>query len=805
MKRLNSRNQEILFKIFLNLRSKQSNEGGYIIVIVAGLIVAMSTMLLTGELVSRVDNNSTKSSSNSTAGFYAAEAGLNLRAKEIKAKFVGYELPKGTSPVSSTDCSGGGGDFACNDNLKVQDYLYPNDSSKRIQVRTYVVDQNVPYVNNLPNPKSSTLSSGTYEGLNAQEFIYDVTSVAFDRITGQPTASLGIRFKSQLIPIFQFAAFYGGVQTTTKPAQDLDYSIPPDMTMNGPIHSNGSIYLNAASSSTLQINGNLTMSKNLYRGQRLTSSCSGTVKIYTSSLACSGSGTSQYSQATLDQTWTSKQIRTNLKDLASPPVSTFNSDSTGFYWNSAQLRVVLNLDSNNNPVGIQVQTPSGGVDTSATNNLLGATCAPTSTTLKTAASLGTTALSVNPNSWSGVTPLQIEPAGTTNYNSNLEIDNDANVVNAPTSGTLTLSKQLGTAPLAGAVVRKATVWTSNTFWNYREKNVPGTPASNDAKQIRMLNVDVKALMTCANQIMGGKNINDTTNGGLVWYFTVKGPTATTNSSTYGIRLYNGAILASNNSGDPVVKGLSVVSDQPIYVLGDYNCEWDERIKSGTTPYGCSTNPAYVSSPPPLPTGTMAPFKNPNAIYNKKPAAIMADSINVLSNSWPLDDAYSVAYSGGGQPTTIPTGATYALPQTPVLWSNRKASDTTVNAAFLAGIDPSGGGLNNYPRFLEDWTSRTLTYRGSMVSLGEPQRVSGPFCGSAGAAGCNIYAAPFRNWDYDTDFNNAGLLPPLTPRVVNLQQERFTRDYTRTSFMPLSLPFSSLFSTLEPFTRGSFHF
>jgi hypothetical protein len=792
MKRLNLRNQEILFKIFLNLRSKQNNEGGYIIVIVAGLIVAMSTMLLTGELVSRVDNNSTKSSSNSTAGFYAAEAGLNLRAKEIKAKFIGYNLPQGTSPVSSTDCSGGGGDFACNDNLKVQDYLYPNDSSKRISVRTYVVDQNLPYSNNFPTPKSSTLSTGVYAGLNAQEFIYDVTSVAFDRITGQPTASLGIRFKSQLIPIFQFAAFYGG----TSPVQDLDYTFPPNMTMNGPVHSNGSIYLNASNGSTLQINGNLTMSKNLYRGERLSSSCNGTVKIYTPSLACVGSGTSQYSQATLDQTWTTKQIQTNMKDLASPPVSSFKSDSTGFYWNSAQLRVVLNLDANNNPVGIQVQTPSGGVDTSATNNLLGATCAPTSTTLKTAASSGTTALNVNPSTFSGVTPLQIEPAGTTNYNANPSIDNDANVVNTPTSGTLTLSKQIGTTAAIGAVARKATVWTSNTFWNYREKNVPGTPASNDAKQIRM---------SCANQLMGGKNINDTTNGGLVWYFTVKGPTATTNSSTYGIRLYNGVILASGNSTDPAVKGLSIVSDQAIYVRGDYNCEWDERLNSSNVPYGCSTNPAYVSSPPPPPSGTIAPFNNLNAIYHKKPAAIMADSINVLSNSWPLDDAYSVAYSGGVQPTTIPSGKTYSLPQTPVDWSTRTASDTTVNAAFLAGVDPSGGGLNNYPRFQETWQGKTLTYRGSLVSLGEPQRVSGPFCGSAGTAGCNIYYPPFRNWDYDTDFNNAGLLPPLTPRVVNLQQERFTRDYTRTSFMPLSLPFSSLFSTLEPFARGSIHF
>jgi hypothetical protein len=797
MKPSNSRSQQTLFKFLLSLQSKPHKEGGYIIVIVAGMIVAISAMLITGEIVSRVDNNSTKSSGNSTAGFYAAEAGLNLRAKYIKAKFIGYNLPQGTSPSSSAVCavgSGGGGDFACDNTLKIQDYLYPNDTSKRIPVSTYVVDQNLPYTNNLPTPHPTTISSGIYAGLHAQEYIYDVTSVAYDprRLQSsdalQPTASLGIRFKSQLIPLFQFAAFYGG----TNPAQDLDYSIPPDMTMNGPIHANGNMYLDAGSSSTLQLNGNLTMSGNLYRGERLTSSCSGTVKVFASSLPCVGSGTSQYLQADINQTWNSNQIQTGMKDLASPPVSTFDSNSTGFYWNSAQLRVVLNVDANNNPLGIQVQDASGSVDTAATNNLLGATCAPTSTTLKASAT-GNTSLSVSSNPFSGVTPLQIEPSGTTNYVNNNLIDNDAVVVMTPpaivsSSSSLNISKKLGINPATSTpfsfsnndVVRKATIWTSNTFWNFREKNVPGTPAKNDAKQIRMLNVDVKGLMSCANQIMGGKNINDTTNGGLVWYFTVKGPGApyiATNvttggtSSTYGIRLYNGDTLASNTAGDPSIQGLSIVSDQAIYIRGDYNSN------------------------------------------NKKPAAIMADSINVLSNSWPLDDSKSVTYSGGVQPivTSSPVPAfPTPLPANLVDWSNRIATSTTINAAFLAGVNTDGGGLNNYPRFQENWSNKTLTYRGSMVSLGVPLRVNGLFCGSFDTKPCNIYSPPIRNWDYDKSFDNAGLLPPLTPRAVNLQQERFTRDYTRTSFLPSSLPFASffpvnVFSTLPSVMGGQFRF
>jgi prepilin-type N-terminal cleavage/methylation domain-containing protein len=58
--------------------------------------------------------------------------------------------------------------------------------------------------------------------------------------------------------------------------------------------------------------------------------------------------------------------------------------------------------------------------------------------------------------------------------------------------------------------------------------------------------------------------------------------------------------------------------------------------------------------------------------------------------------------------------------------------------------------------------------------------------------------------------NAANLPPLTPRFVYLRQERFSRDYTRTSFLPLSSPFASFFptnfvATLPTFTGGRFLF
>lgn len=166
----------------------------------------------------------------------------------------------------------------------------------------------------------------------------------------------------------------------------------------------------------------------------------------------------------------------------------------------------------------------------------------------------------------------------------------------------------------------------------------------------------------------------------------------------------------------MVQGLTIVSDQAAYTWGHYNS------------------------------------------VNKIPAAILADTFNPLSGNW--NDANSNN------------------------WSARGAVNTTFNAAVLAGTDTTGGidgaggqggayngGLENYPRFHENWSGRTFTYRGSFVSLETPRHQAG-----AWSYGSPQYTAPGRNWDYDTDFNDAANLPPLSPRFVYLRQELFVRDF-----------------------------
>ena len=117
--------------------------------------------------------------------------------------------------------------------------------------------------------------------------------------------------------------------------------------------------------------------------------------------------------------------------------------------------------------------------------------------------------------------------------------------------------------------------------------------------------------------------------------------------------------------------------------------------------------------------TLPPPKPPR--YTRQPCSIVADAVNVLSNAW--NDTNSFASVG-----------------------SRVASNTTINAAIVSGIVPSGsngnnysGGAENFPRFHEDWSDAYLTYYGSMVQLYKSQQSIGIW-GNA-----NVYSPPTREW------------------------------------------------------------
>lgn len=126
------------------------------------------------------------------------------------------------------------------------------------------------------------------------------------------------------------------------------------------------------------------------------------------------------------------------------------------------------------------------------------------------------------------------------------------------------------------------------------------------------------------------------------------------------------------------------------------------------------------------------------VVEKKPAAVIADAVNLLSNAW---DGRKAAGD---------------LPE---------AEETTFNLAFVTGNHASvegtyNGGLENLPRFHENWSDIPCHIKGSFVNLWESRYATGRW-----SYGSDRYTAPDRRWSFDPDFNDFDKLPPHTPMAV----------------------------------------
>ena len=129
--------------------------------------------------------------------------------------------------------------------------------------------------------------------------------------------------------------------------------------------------------------------------------------------------------------------------------------------------------------------------------------------------------------------------------------------------------------------------------------------------------------------------------------------------------------------------------------------------------------------------------------NKQPSGIISDAFNILSNNW--NDANSANSS----------------------LSSRTASTTTVQTAVITGNTSTSsgnynGGLENIPRFLESWNSKTLNYKGSIVVLFNSQYATGNWL-----YGSPYYEAPNRSWSFDTSFADPAYNIPGFPSVYTV--------------------------------------
>ncbi|HKW90273.1 MAG TPA: PilX N-terminal domain-containing pilus assembly protein [Methylomirabilota bacterium] len=242
--------------------------------------------------------------------------------------------------------------------------------------------------------------------------------------------------------------------------------------------------------------------------------------------------------------------------------------------------------------------------------------------------------------------------------------------------------------------------TTSTFYDGREQNT-----------MQVTNVDLSKLP--ASWFQSGGVLS---NGVLYVASSSGGPSAPCPQGTRGpgnpcpaVRLVNGSALPQN--------GLTVASQNPVYIQGNYN-----TALTGTG-------------------GT-----------NHPPAAVLADAVTVLSNNWNDTNAASSSSS----------------------LSSRTATPTTVNAAIATGPSnesTSGAGngqLENDIRLLENWSGQTFTYSGSIVDLWHSLQVTAPWQNTG-----VYYNAPIRNWSYDTLFNTNP--PPGTPRGVVMTRGQWSQN------------------------------
>jgi hypothetical protein len=202
---------------------------------------------------------------------------------------------------------------------------------------------------------------------------------------------------------------------------------------------------------------------------------------------------------------------------------------------------------------------------------------------------------------------------------------------------------------------------------------------------------------------------------------------------HALKLINGNNISDLGGAGLGIAGLTIVSENPVYVQGDWN---SNDTGSGVSDWD-STHAA---------------------------TSIIADAVTLLSNDWNDTNSFTSPYSPGGRAVTstqpyyrvaIIAGKGIAFP-----WPAPGTPPTDF------GTD---GGAHNFLRTLENG-GQQINYEGSVASFFYNRQAVGTFkC-------CNtVYGVPPRNFVFDSDFLNPALLPPNTPVFRDINAVGFSQE------------------------------
>ena len=598
---------------------------------------------------------------------------------------------------------------------------------------------------------------------------------------GPITAYVSQRISIRGAPLFAHAIFYN---------MDLEIFNGPDMTISGPVHTNGNLYLYP--DGALNFSDQVTATGRVYHAKKPGD---------TSSDGNSASG------RTGSVNFVNKFAQSlNLRDSSSiwkdssQGNGTSATDWAGFRdyasqrWNG-NLQTAAHGVDNYTPVAIgkyqEDPTPSNGIDNSLNSgrSIIEPTNYPTDTTAtdykqkmevekqKYANNAGiyitvnpaTKAITVTSRNKddptknkvltlpSGNTLVTYRPySGTTisqSAGNKITNSSDTNYNKYPITTTTTVTTASGstTTPVTTYSNNNNTAATSNVvssgmYDQHRQKGTDLIDIDMDALRKAVAGMAGQttatvstgsASVTTADQIAGLATSDWT---GIVYVEVKGGPTTdpitgATNSATISqsmqssVRIINGkGKVASYGTAN---EGLTIATNAPVYIKGNFNAD-------GTT---STSSPNSATTPE---TGEV-------------PAAIVGDAVTILSENF--NDATSLS-------TLSPTATTNTV---------------EVAAALLVGASPTNkdgtgktsGGAHNLPRFLENWGSKSVFIRGSLVALFETRIFTEPH----GITG--YYSPPNRNWGFNTLFRD-GRYPPGTPRVLSYRRVDFT-DLTASEY------------------------
>jgi Tfp pilus assembly protein PilX len=678
-----------------------------------------------------------------------------------------------------------------------------------------------PNPQNLINyPTSRKIPPGeVFAGLNAIEYTYRVYASAQrasnDKSNVAAQALLQMDFNSRVIPLFQFAAFY---------ENDLEINPSPDMGLNGPVHTNANLYM--APGNDLRLEGQVTSAGDMYNSMTFVANHS---KGSTPQIRIKiGSGPTDYYNISSLIAWTQANNKITPAEITAsssklrPKIDRLDVPAPGFlsksgeYYAKADMQVEFTPNNNLSAVPFKIngvfRNAAGTVTTAALNNgslrslrqpvMLDsrindeqiAFCGGVQTSpLESTVSLNATEKGIvaramyaaivaqpEPVPYSTISRKLIDPASSQLQAS---FDNflDDTVIKSKKQKKLVDASPKDIVALAGNCflpaplqvvtvndrreghniqvlqtnIRSAAIW--NRDGKAVESNVTTGVVTNNFNGLGLDTAGQLYTAATANAAAPtnslrrfGMSATDLTEGGLVWHFNIDKATYpyTPGKSVYGFGFSDGTNLPAP---------LTIATEQAIYLQGDYNTLDDQA------------------------------------------AATMGDTIAVLSNACTnADRVISCGDLLDSSTPPVPLKGTYASLAGNATYSGTPnsvpiATPTTIRAAFLSKTDLTNttssplrysGGLNNYIRMLENWQNVPLNYTGSFISLGTPVEFSGPY--QYGRTGGNLvdksqadyyyYYPPIRNFSFDTSFNIANQLPPLTPKVVYLNQKVFKRDY-----------------------------